>query len=124
LVAVDQRSDPVVPAVGGREPGLEGQAVRRGSPVPPVLASQPEDGEKVGRAERGGVFTDGIHFRYQGGQVRSLLSLVSYLGSGEYRDRYLGIKVPPTNLQASHLQAAREFADALANRLLSSADTH
>jgi len=75
-------------------------------------------------AERGGVFIDGIHFRYQGGQVRSLLSLVSYLGSGEYRDRYLGIKIPPTNLQASHLQAAREFADALANRLLSSADTH
>jgi len=56
--------------------------------------------------------------------VRSLLSLVSYLGSGEYRDRYLGIKIPPTNLQASHPQAAREFADALANRLLSSADTH
>jgi flavodoxin len=33
----------------------------------------------VGRlgAKRGGVFADGIHFRYQGGQVRSLLSLLS-----------------------------------------------
>ncbi len=30
--------------------------------------------------ERGGVFADGIHFRYQGGQVRSLLSPLSYLG--------------------------------------------
>jgi hypothetical protein len=42
--------------------------------------------------ERGSVFADGVHFRYVGGQVRSLLALVSYLGSGEYRRRYLGIK--------------------------------
>src|SRR5204863_9930558 len=34
--------------------------------------------------ERGGVFIDAIHFRYQGGQVRLLLSLVSYLGPGNY----------------------------------------
>jgi hypothetical protein len=66
----------------------------------------------------GGVFLDGIHFRYQGGQVRSLLSLISYLGSGEYRDRYLGIKIPPTNLQDYHLDAARKFADGLADRLM------
>jgi len=68
--------------------------------------------------KRGGVFADGIHFRYQGGQVRSLLSLLSYLGSGEYRQRYLGVKIPPTNLQDHHLRAARKFADGLANRLL------
>src|SRR3954452_20303587 len=49
--------------------------------------------------KRGGIFIDGIHFRYQGGQVRSLLSLISYLGSGQYRERYLGVKIPPTNLQ-------------------------
>ena len=67
--------------------------------------------------ERGGVFADGIHFRYQGGQVRSLLSLLSYLGSGEYRERYLGVKIPPTNLQEHHLEEARKFADGLANRL-------
>jgi hypothetical protein len=48
--------------------------------------------------DRGGTFVDGIHFRYQGGQLRSLLSLISYLGSGEYRERYLGVKIPPTNL--------------------------
>ena len=68
--------------------------------------------------EHGGVFADGIHFRYQGGQVRSLLSLLSYLGSGEYRKRYLGVKIPPTNLQDYHLEAARKFADGLADRLL------
>jgi hypothetical protein len=59
---------------------------------------------------RGGAFADGIHFRYQGGQARSLLSLLSYLGSGEYRDRYLGIKIPLTNIQDYHLREARKFA--------------
>jgi menaquinone-dependent protoporphyrinogen IX oxidase len=44
--------------------------------------------------ERGGVFADGIHFRYEGGQVRSLLSLLSYLGSGDNRERYLGGRRP------------------------------
>src|ERR1022692_4049144 len=29
--------------------------------------------------ERGGLFSKGIYFRYEGGQVRSLLSLLSYL---------------------------------------------
>jgi hypothetical protein len=71
--------------------------------------------------KRGGVFADGIHFRYQGGQVRSLLSLLSYLGSGEYRERYLGIKIPPTNIQDYHLEEARKFADGLANRLADTA---
>ena len=66
----------------------------------------------------GGVFADGIHFRYQGGQVRSLLSLISYLGSGKYRERYLGVKIPPTNIQEYHLEAARKFADGLGDRLL------
>jgi hypothetical protein len=68
--------------------------------------------------ERGGVFVDGIHFRYEGGQVRSLLSLISYLGSGTYRGRYLGVKIPPTNLQEYHLEAARTFANGLADRLI------
>ena len=69
-------------------------------------------------SERGGVFVEGIHFCYEGGQVRSLLSLCSYLGSGEYRDRYLGVKIPPTNLREYHLEAARTFANGLADRLL------
>lgn len=68
--------------------------------------------------KQGGVFVDGIHFSYEGGQVRSLLSLISYLGSGKYRQRYLGVKIPPTNLQQYHLEAARLFASGLADRLL------
>ena len=69
--------------------------------------------------KRGGVFVDGIHFRYEGGQVRSLLSLCSYLGSGIYRRRYLGVKIPPTNLQEYHLEAARTFANGLADQIVS-----
>ena len=67
---------------------------------------------------RGGVFADSIHFRYAGGQLRSLLALVSYLGSGEYRERHVGIKIPPTNIRESHLEEARIFADRLADRLV------
>jgi menaquinone-dependent protoporphyrinogen IX oxidase len=68
-------------------------------------------------AARGGLFADGVHFRYQGGQVRSLFSLLSFLGTGQYRERYLGLKIPPTNIQDYHLDAARAFADGLAARL-------
>jgi hypothetical protein len=65
----------------------------------------------------GGTYVDGIHFRYQGGQIRSLLSLISYLGSGQYREKYLGVKIPPTNIQDYHLEQARAFAGKLADGL-------
>ena len=51
------------------------------------------------------------------GQIKSLLSLLSYLGTGEYRDRYLGVKIPPTNIQEYHLDEARKFANGLADQL-------
>jgi menaquinone-dependent protoporphyrinogen IX oxidase len=56
------------------------------------------------------------HFAYLGGQIRSLLSLISYLGTGEYHERYLGVKIPPTNLQRDGDAAARAFAVELADR--------
>jgi hypothetical protein len=65
----------------------------------------------------GGKLLDATHFSYQGRQVKSLLSLLSYLGTGEYRDRYLRVPIPPTNIQEYHLQAARKFANGLADRL-------
>jgi len=72
--------------------------------------------------KRGGSFVDGIHFRYEGGQVRSLLSLLSYLGSGENRERYHGVKIPQTNIQEYHLEAAQTFASGLRERLVKVAD--
>jgi menaquinone-dependent protoporphyrinogen IX oxidase len=67
--------------------------------------------------QQGGRYVDGIHFTYPGDQLRSMLSLTSYLGSGEYRDRYLGVRIPTTNVQPEQLEQTRKFAVALANRL-------
>jgi hypothetical protein len=73
--------------------------------------------EKLGSA-KGGIYVDGAHWSFAGGQVKSLLSLLSYLGKGENRERYLGMKIPVTNLQASDLEGARTFAGGLADRLV------
>jgi hypothetical protein len=70
--------------------------------------------KKLG-AELGGKFLDGTRFTYQGGQVRSLLSLLSYFGKGEMADRALGIKIPPTNLKPGFEIQASEFANELAD---------
>ncbi len=68
--------------------------------------------------ERGGEYVGGIHFSFAGGQVLSLLSLISYFGKGENRERYLGVKIPPTNLKPDYPEQARAFATGLADRLI------
>ena len=67
--------------------------------------------------QQGGRFVDEIHFTYPGDPLRSLLSLTSYLGTGEYRDRYLGVRIPSTNVQPEQLEQTRNFAAGLADRL-------
>lgn len=67
--------------------------------------------------QQGGRYVDEIHFTYPGDPVRSMLSLTSYLGSGEYRQRYLGVRIPSTNVQPEQLVETRRFAGALADRL-------
>jgi menaquinone-dependent protoporphyrinogen IX oxidase len=71
---------------------------------------------ELGTAQ-GGRFLDGIHFAYPGNQVRSMLSLTSYLGSGEYRRRYLGMRIPTTNVQPQQLDEVRKFASELLDKL-------
>lgn len=66
--------------------------------------------------ERGGRMLGGIHFTYPGDQVRSMLSLTSFLGSGQYRERYLGVRIPSTNVQPEQLEEARVFAAQLLDR--------
>jgi menaquinone-dependent protoporphyrinogen IX oxidase len=73
--------------------------------------------------DQGGEYVDGIHFSFAGGQVRSLLSLLSYFGKGENRERYLGVKIPPTNLQPAYAEQARAFASGLADRLVGERQT-
>lgn len=73
--------------------------------------------KKLG-VKRGGEWVDGAHWAYAGGQVKSLLSLLSYLGKGEYRERYMGVKIPVTNLQDRDIADARTFAAKLADGLV------
>jgi hypothetical protein len=72
--------------------------------------------ERRGTA-RGGTWFDGIRFTYEGGQIRSLLSLLSYFGKGEMRERSLGIKIPPTNLKPDFGEQATAFANELADKV-------
>jgi len=72
--------------------------------------------KKLGTAQDG-EYVDGIHFTYEGGQIRSLLALLSYFGKGEMRERSLGIKIPPTNLKPDFGDQARDFANKLADTL-------
>lgn len=62
----------------------------------------------------GGEYIDGTRFTYEGGQIRSLLSLLSYFGKGEMRERSFWIKIPPTNLKPDFENQARDFANKLA----------
>ncbi|HEY1568225.1 MAG TPA: hypothetical protein VGF68_14455 [Solirubrobacteraceae bacterium] len=71
---------------------------------------------KLGIA-RGGEYVDGIHFSFAGGQIPSLLSLISYFGKGENQERYLGVKLPPTNLKPDYVELAQGFATRLADGL-------
>jgi menaquinone-dependent protoporphyrinogen IX oxidase len=66
---------------------------------------------------RGGRYVDEIHFTYPGDPVRSMLSLTSYLGSGEYKKRYLGVRIPSTNIAPEQLEQTRTFATTLVDRL-------
>jgi len=68
--------------------------------------------------KQGGEYVDGIHFSFAGGQVRSLLSLLSYFGKGENRPRYLGLTIPPTNLKPDYPEQSRAFAAKLADGLV------
>ena len=67
--------------------------------------------------DHGAECVDTIHFVFAGGQVKSLLSLFSYLTYGENRPKYHGIKIPPSNLQNGYEDDARAFAERLADNL-------
>jgi len=73
--------------------------------------------KKLGRAQ-GGEYVDGIRFTFEGGQIPSFMSLVSYLGKGENVERYHGMKIPPSLLMPSFTDQARAFANGLADGLV------
>ncbi len=67
--------------------------------------------------KKGGKFVNGTHFIAAGGPVGSMLALMGYLATGVVQDRYLGVKLPPPNLQPSYAGEARAFAGELADGL-------
>jgi hypothetical protein len=67
--------------------------------------------------KKGGKFVDTIHFIAAGGSVGSMLALMGYLAKGVTQERYLGVKLPPPNLQPSYAGEAQSFAGELANGL-------
>jgi hypothetical protein len=67
--------------------------------------------------KKGGEFVNGIHFIAAGGPVDSMLALMGFLGTGKVQDRYLGMKLPPPNLQPSYAGEAKAFAGELADGL-------
>jgi hypothetical protein len=70
--------------------------------------------------KRGGKYVGGIPFAYGGGQIPSLLALISYFAHGEQRKRYLGVKIPSTNLAPDYAAQAHGFATGLAEMLTTS----
>ena len=114
LVDEDLHADPLIPEVRRRRPDPEWQALCWVCGLPALLEFQPAQGQK---AWDGAGRVDGVHWAFAGGQVKSLLSLLSYLGKGENRERHLGVKIPSTNLQADDLEQARTFAAEIADRL-------
>jgi flavodoxin len=68
-------------------------------------------------AKQGGEYTCGTHFTFAGSQVRSFLSLLSYLEKGENSERYLGLKIQPYGLKTDYLEQAQAFANELADGL-------
>jgi menaquinone-dependent protoporphyrinogen IX oxidase len=71
---------------------------------------------KVG-TKLGGRYVDGTHFTFAGGQIRSFMALISYFAKGENRERYLGLKIPPSMLGPDFSEQARAFANELADEL-------
>jgi menaquinone-dependent protoporphyrinogen IX oxidase len=71
---------------------------------------------KVG-TKLGGEWVDGTHFTFAGSQIPSFLSLISYFAKGENRERYLGVKLPPSMLGLDFSDQATEFANRLADEL-------
>jgi hypothetical protein len=67
--------------------------------------------------KRGGGFVEGIHFRCQGGRVRSMVSPLRFPGSGQSKERHPGINELPhptfrtttlTRAEGSQLRRARD----------------
>lgn len=65
----------------------------------------------------GGVFQDSAAFVFQGNQVKSMLSFMSYLQNGEDRERYMGCRIYAFGVTAEGIEKAKSFAGALVEQV-------
>jgi hypothetical protein len=72
--------------------------------------------QRLGTAQGGSLITS-TYFVHAGGQIMSMLSLLSFLGTGEDRPRYLGIRIPSAGLKPDYREQAKAFASDIADRL-------
>jgi hypothetical protein len=116
MVADDLHAGPLVPEVRPGKAASRRQTLRCLRSLQALLAQQSEYRTRL-RNQTGGKFVDAAHFTSAGGQILSLLSLCSYLGKGENRERYLGVRIPPAGLKPEYAEQARTFANELAKRV-------
>ena len=110
-------ADPLVPEVGYRDRVLaDRQQVAAFAVCRRYWRNNLETVQRLA-TEHGAVCPDVIHFVFAGGQVKSLLSLFSYLGTGEQRPKYHGVAIPPSNLQDGFEKDAHTFAGRAADRV-------
>ena len=76
-----------------------------------------KDVRKLGEAN-GGTWLGETHFVAAGGQVKSMLSWLGYMKSGQPQERVFGMKMPAPNLQPGFEEQGRSFINRVADRAL------
>jgi len=116
MVLQAEHPDALVPRVAGGGPVLDGKPFAIYVVARRYWSINMKGVRKLAK-KRGGEYVDNIHFVYAGRQIRSFLALIGYFTHGENREKYAGIKIPPTNLQPGYEEQARAFASKLADGL-------
>ncbi len=67
--------------------------------------------------KQGATFVDGAAFCFQGNQIQSALSFISYMKNDANLDRFMGVKIYEFGVPAEGIARAKEFARGLAATL-------
>lgn len=65
----------------------------------------------------GGKLVDSAAFVFRGNQVQSMFAFLSYLQSGQDRERYMGCRIYPFGVTAEGIEKAKAFATDLAGNI-------
>jgi hypothetical protein len=120
VVAIHQRADPFVPGVGHSGPSAQAGNASRRVACRRYWKHNLKTVRRLGRIGRARSSTASTSATKAARCARSCHSC--YLGRAS--TAFLGVKIPPTNLQDYHLDQAREFAGKLADELVPSGSRH